>query len=224
MGFQGRLPVHLRVAFKGGPVPGFACSPWWPRARDVCLMSTPRGVCIVSDNHPCHVFQSRVPRSMKIISTCLAVFVLSLLGTNPVMASSTVSAVPPTSKADHQAIEALLASYARCVTEHDERGFRALLLDDEIPFAAVAASADSGTPPDLRQYEGFRSAVFASGQRYRQAFSNIRIEQHGSLAQVSLDFVTERLSGKRESSAGWKVLQLVRVGDHWKIASELYTF
>jgi hypothetical protein len=134
------------------------------------------------------------------------------------------ASIPQASTADHQAIETLLASYARCVTEHDEAGFRALLLDETITFANVEESAASNNPPNLRQYEGFRQSVFASGQRLRQRFYNARIEQHGVLAQVSLDFVTEQVSGKRGSATGWKVLQLVKVGGRWKIASELYTF
>lgn len=99
-----------------------------------------------------------------------------------------------------------------------------MLLDDRIPFSDVATTPVTNAPVDLRQYEAFRKAVFASGQHFRQRFSNIHIEQNGPLAQVSLDFVTERVSGKPESAAGWKVLQLVKTGDRWKIASELYTF
>ena len=99
-----------------------------------------------------------------------------------------------------------------------------MLLDEKIPFAAVQTSSAPGTSPELHRYEDFRKAVFLSGQRYKQKFYNIRIEQRGPLAQVSLDFVTEQISGKRGSSSGWKVLQLVKVGDRWKIASELYTF
>jgi hypothetical protein len=135
-----------------------------------------------------------------------------------------VASISQASTADYQAIETLLASYTRCVTEHDEAGFRALLLNEKIPFANVEESAASNNPPNLRQYEGFRQSVFASGQRFRQRFYNVRIEQHGALAQVSLNFVTEQGSGKRGSATGWKVLQLVKVGGRWKIASELYTF
>lgn len=149
---------------------------------------------------------------------------MSLLGATLVAISLPAAAVPAGTHSDHQAIGALLASYTRCVTRHDESGFRALLLDDRIPFAAVAESKASTTPPNLRQYAGFRQAVFGSGQRYRQTFTHVHIEQHGPLAQVSLDFVTEQLSGNRGSSAGWKVLQLVKVGEQWKIANELFTF
>jgi len=140
------------------------------------------------------------------------------------VAASTASAIHQASDTDSQAIAALLASYTRCVTEHDEAGFRALLLNEKIPFATVQTSIATDGSADLRQYEGFRKAVFASGQRFRQTFSNVHIEQRGPLAQVSLDFVTEQISATRQSSAGWKVLQLVNVDGHWKIASELYTF
>lgn len=161
---------------------------------------------------------------MKPIRVYVGVLAISLIGATLAAASSAPPAIQRTSSVDRHAIEALLASYTRCVTGHDEAGFRALLLDEKIPFASVQESAASDNPPDLRQYEGFREAVFAIGQRYRQKFYNVRIEQHGPLAQVSLDFVTEQISGNRRSSTGWKVLQLMKVGDHWKIASELYTF
>jgi hypothetical protein len=158
---------------------------------------------------------------MKRFHACFVLLMVSLIGVSQARASASI---PQASTADYQAIETLLASYTRCVTEHDEASFRALLLDEKIPFADVEESAASNNPPDLRQYEGFRQSVFASGQRFRQRFYNVRIEQHGALAQVSLDFVTEQGSGKRGSATGWKVLQLVKVGGRWKIASELYTF
>jgi hypothetical protein len=77
---------------------------------------------------------------------------------------------------------------------------------------------------NLHRYEDFRKAVFESGQRYKQRFYNVRIEQRGPLAQVSLTFVTERLSAKPDTATGWKLLQWVKVGGEWKIASDLYTF
>jgi hypothetical protein len=154
----------------------------------------------------------------------VSVLAMSLIGADLTIASSPASTGLQSSTIDRQSIEALLASYTRCVTEHDEAGFEALLLDKQIPFSSVEASSASVGPRDLGHYEDFRQAVFASGKRYRQRFYNVRIEQHGALAQVSLDFVTEQLSADRKSSTGWKVLQLVRVGGQWKIASELYTF
>jgi hypothetical protein len=151
---------------------------------------------------------------MKRIHARFVLLMVSLIGVSQARASASI---PQASTADYQAIETLLASYTRFVTEHDEAGFRALLLDEKIPFADVEESATSNNPPDLRQYEGFRQSVFASGQRFRQRFYNVRIEQHGALAQVSLDFVTEQGSGKRGSAAGWKVLQLVKVAGRWTL-------
>jgi hypothetical protein len=158
---------------------------------------------------------------------CAAIFTISLLGASLAVAapSPPAASIPRPNSSDRQAIEALLASYTRCLNEHDEAGFRALLLDTRIPFADVKAQPGADDPPDLHHYEAFRQAVFTSGLRYRQRFYDIHIEQHGPLAQVSLVFVTEQLSGKKKgSSTGWKVLQLVKVGDRWKIASELFTF
>lgn len=152
---------------------------------------------------------------------------VTLLGTNSASASSPPSAtsIPRANTADRRAIEALLASYARCLSEDDEAGFRALLLDSRIPFADVQPSPASIDAYDLRRYRTFRHAVFAGGRRYRQRFYHVRIEQHGPLAQVSLVFVAEEISGKKkEVATGWKILQLAKVGGRWKIASELYTF
>jgi hypothetical protein len=156
-----------------------------------------------------------------------AMLAIFLLGTNAASASSPpfTTSIPRADAADRHAIEVLLASYTRCLSEDDEAGFRALLLDSRIPFADVQPSPASIGAPDLRRYQTFRHAVFADGRRYRQRFYHVRIEQHGPLAQVSLIFVTERISGKKkEVATGWKVLQLIKVGGHWKIASELYTF
>jgi hypothetical protein len=166
---------------------------------------------------------------MKSNHICAAIFTISLLGANLAVAAPPppppAASIPRPNSSDRQAIEALLATYTRCLNEHDEAGFRALLLDTRIPFADVQAQPGAGDPPDLHHYEAFRRAVFASGLRFRQRFYDVRIEQHGPLAQVSLVFVTEQLSGRNKgSSTGWKVLQLVKVGDRWKIASELFTF
>jgi hypothetical protein len=162
---------------------------------------------------------------MKRIPVCIGILITSLIAAHPAAGAPPLQApAQSVQSADHQAIEALLAAYPRCLTNDDEAGFRALLLDDNIPFAMVKTSAAGEGPLDLRHYEDFRKAVFLSGQRYKQRFYNIRIEQHGPLAQATLNFVTERVSGKPDSVTGWKVLQLVKVGGNWKIASELYTF
>ena len=129
---------------------------------------------------------------------------------------------PMSSTDDRAAIAALLDRYTQCVTAGDEAGFRALLLDDDIPFSAVspAMSGKNATSASLRRYADFRDAVFRSGRHFRQRFSNVRIEQDGPLAQASLDFVTRRGD---DASVGWKVLQLVKTADGWKIASEFFT-
>jgi hypothetical protein len=75
---------------------------------------------------------------------------------------------------------------------------------------------------DTRRYTRFRKSVFESGDRYSQQLSNIHIEQHGDLAQVSLDFVTKNLT-TGSSGFGWKALLLLKVRGQWRIASELYT-
>lgn len=123
---------------------------------------------------------------------------------------------------DRAAISAVLDRYTRCVTAGDEPGFRALLLDDDIPFSAVspARTGNEVTTTSLRRYADFRDAVFRSGGHFRQSFSHVRIEQDGPLAQASLDFVTVH---GNDGSVGWKVLQLVKTTEGWKIASELFT-
>jgi hypothetical protein len=123
---------------------------------------------------------------------------------------------------DMTAIRAVLDRYPQCVTAGDEAGFRALLLDDDIPFAAVSTErpGKDGTTATLRRYPDFRDAVFRSGQHFQQSFDHVRIEQDGPLAQASLDFVTRQSDG---GSTGWKVLQLVKTPGGWKIASEFFT-
>jgi hypothetical protein len=126
---------------------------------------------------------------------------------------------------DTTAIEGLLATYTRSVSSGDERSFAALLLDENIVFAATddLPRPDAGSgPPDLRHYSDFHHAVFESGRHFQQQFFNVKIQQDGALAQVSLDFVTMDRDTQRVGY-GWKVLQLLKVRGEWKIASELYT-
>ena len=126
---------------------------------------------------------------------------------------------------DIQAIQGLLRAYTTAVTNHDERAFERLLLNDQVPFAStdqlVGAKADVGHV-DTRRYSTFRDAVFAASAHYRQRFYNVCIEQDGSLAQASVDWVT-RSVGSSKGSYGWKILQLIKVQGQCKIASELYT-
>ncbi|HWX03834.1 hypothetical protein [Collimonas sp.] len=126
---------------------------------------------------------------------------------------------------DKQAIERVLASYTSSLSSGDEKTFAALLLDEKIPFMATNSLEGSNTgdkPLDTRQFEDFRQAVFSSGKKYEQHFYNVRIAQDGKLAQASLDFVTKE-ANSQNGSYGWKVIQLLKVNDTWKIASEFYT-
>jgi len=121
-------------------------------------------------------------------------------------------------------INALLANYTESVSTGDRARFESQLLDLHIPFAGIWAK-DGAKNLDLKgieDYAGFRKAIFDSGQQFKQRFSNVKIEQLGNLAQVSLDYETT-LQGTDYAGKGWKVLQLVKVKNHWKIVSELFT-
>lgn len=110
------------------------------------------------------------------------------------------------------------AREAHAETPPTDLGHHASTTEDH---AAIAAVLDRYTQCVTASDEpGFRDAVFRSGEHFRQSFSHVRIEQDGPLAQASLDFVTRRGDG---GSVGWKVLQLVKTADGWKIASELFT-
>lgn len=126
---------------------------------------------------------------------------------------------------DRAAIERLLDAYRIAVKGGDEAGFAALLLDERVPFLSVdpaglgkAAAKDV----DAARYADFRHAVFGSGKHYEQRFDNVRILQDGALAQVSLDFVTVA-AGTDQGGYGWKTLELLKVQEGWRIASEFYT-
>lgn len=130
-----------------------------------------------------------------------------------------------TSTEDTQAILRLLNQYTTSVSNGDKDTFANLLLDDNVPFMAVRGVtnivADSGVL-DTRRYTDFRESVFSSGKKLEQAFFNVKVNQDGALAQVSLDFVTKQ-SGTQTGGFGWKLLHLLKINGHWKIASEFYT-
>ncbi len=125
---------------------------------------------------------------------------------------------------DKQAIEQLLHSYTAAVTDGNEAAFTSLLLNADVPFTATADVTAGADPQHLetRHFGQFRQAVFLSGKHYKQSFYNVRIDQDGPLAQVSLDFLT-KVPGSGQGGYGWKVLQLLKVQGQWKIASEFYT-
>ncbi|ANH70167.1 hypothetical protein ABE85_01770 [Mitsuaria sp. 7] len=132
---------------------------------------------------------------------------------------ATVNAPSPE---DQTLIHQLLLQYTGSVTDGDAKRFESLLLDLNIPFSG--ASKDFGASAGLanvQNYQDFRKAIFGSGKRYKQRHSNVKIEQVGLLAQVSLDYETA-LQEEPYSGKGWKVLHLLKVGGHWKIVSEFY--
>ena len=126
---------------------------------------------------------------------------------------------------DRAAIERLLDAYRAAVKAGDEAGFAALLLDERVPFLSVDAvrlGQAAARDVDDQRYADFRHAVFGSGKHYEQRFDNVRIQQDGALAQVSLDFVTVA-AGTQQGGYGWKTLELLKVAGGWRIASEFYT-
>lgn len=138
--------------------------------------------------------------------------------------ATTTVAASETDNSDHAAIVKLVSSYTRFVGERDRKGFESLLLDKEVPFSTVSANRPTADSEALKNYAGFDKGIFAGDYPYRQQFSNVKIEQVGPIAQVSLNFTVERLDGKNQVYAGWKILQLVKTNGTWKIASELWTF
>lgn len=124
---------------------------------------------------------------------------------------------------ENQSINALLTTYTSSVSDGNSQRFESQLLDLKIPFAGVwgnmAASANLATVQD---YAGFKKSIFESGKKFKQRFSNIKIEQMGPVAQVSLDYETA-LKESSYDGKGWKVMHLLKVDGQWKIASEFFT-
>ena len=126
---------------------------------------------------------------------------------------------------DTAAIERLLDAYRAALRSGDQPAFAALLLNEHVPFLSVQSGALGKAQADGlddQRYADFRSAIFGTAQRYEQRFDNVRIQQDGALAQVSLDFVTVA-AGTDRGGYGWKTLELLKVGGQWRIASEFFT-
>lgn len=122
-----------------------------------------------------------------------------------------------------QRLQQLLRIYTESVYDGDAKRFESQLLNLDIPFSGVASSLPPSTSTEsVKNYAGFKKAIFDGGKRFRQRFTNLKFEQIGALAQISLDYETAEQHADF-SSRGWKVLQLLKVGDDWKIASEFYT-
>ena len=131
----------------------------------------------------------------------------------------------PASAPDRAAIEQILNNYTTAVTNSDEALFMTTLLDDQIPFFAagdVATQPPTLKSADTHAFAAFNRAVFHSNTRLHQTFDHVTIEQDKSLACVRLHFIT-RVVSSGAAAEGWKTLQLLKVGDQWKIASEFYT-
>jgi len=130
----------------------------------------------------------------------------------------------PTSE-DLPLIQALLNTYTHSLNTGDRQAFEAQLLDTNIPFFGLPGHLPTDFAGDLsavQNYPAFRRVVFESNDKFAQTFSNVRIDQNGDLAQVSLNFLTQRLPDGG-AGVGWKVLHLLKVRGQWKIASEFYT-
>ncbi len=130
----------------------------------------------------------------------------------------------PTSE-DLPLIQALLNIYTYSVNTGDRQAFEAQLLDTNIPFYGLPGQLPTdfaGGLSAVQDYPAFRRAVFESNGKFAQTFSNIKIDQNGDLAQVSLNFLTKLLPDGG-AGQGWKVLHLLKVRGQWKIASEFYT-
>jgi len=126
---------------------------------------------------------------------------------------------------DEAAIRELLANYTASLSTGNRGAFESQLLDLNIPFSHVKGGAGVVNNPGLamfQDYADFKKIIFGGGKRYQQRFSNIRIEQVGNLAQVSLDYQTALVGDPYEGS-GWKVMQLIKLNGQWKIASEFFT-
>lgn len=172
---------------------------------------------------------------MNLIPRVAFTFILTLtIASTMTMTNPATAAVPSpvdfqshylSSAEDKQAIARLLNSYTTSVSTGDGKTFATLLLDEQVPFMAVRGVADianTGASIDTRRYADFRQGVFSSGRKLEQAFYNVDIKQDGALAQVSLDFVTKE-AGTQKGGFGWKLLHLLKINGHWKIASEFYT-
>ncbi|WP_266181412.1 hypothetical protein [Dyella humicola] len=116
------------------------------------------------------------------------------------------------------------ANYTASLSTGNREAFELQLLDLNIPFSYVKGGAGAMDHPGLaifQDYAGFRKVIFVSSKRYQQRFSNIRVEQVGNLAEVSLDYQTA-LQGDQYEGSGWKVMQLIKLNGQWKIASEFF--
>ena len=141
-----------------------------------------------------------------------------------VAASPAHAAEPFNVPEEVKAIHALLDNYTQSVTQHDAKRFESQLLDQNIPFMGTYKLDKPGfvaTSQSVADYSGFKAVIFGSKQRFSQVFKDVKIEQQGNMAQVSLQYITTD-TATGEGGGGWKILQLLKVHGEWKIASEFF--
>ncbi len=159
-----------------------------------------------------------------LIITCLLLCIANVRGATPTQAAAAATRNAPKAQ-DEVAIRKLLSNYTTSLSTGNRKAFELQLLDLDIPFSHVNGGAGAVHNPSLaifQDYAGFRKIIFDGGKRYQQRFSNIKIEQVGNLAQISLDYQTALL-GDQYKGSGWKVMQLIKLNGQWKIASEFFT-
>lgn len=150
---------------------------------------------------------------------------LSSLWVATVLHSQETAATSHSSIADKAAIAAVIENYSKAVDNHDETLFMSGMLDDQIPVFSANDTPSQKTSlqsKDMHNLSDLRGAFFHSKTRYRISFDHMSIQQDHSLAAVFVHFVTQPLPNG-PAVDGWKTLQLMKVGNQWKIVSELFT-
>jgi hypothetical protein len=148
----------------------------------------------------------------------LAVFAILFI---PVVGAATPAstASPRATNTDRAAIEIVLATYTKAVSTRDQQLFETLLVNKSIPFSYVPKDSHPISDHGTENYEVFRKGVF-EGPPFTQRFEDVRIQQEGGVADVTLVFVN---TTPKSVTRGWKSMQLLRVDGVWKIASEFFT-
>ena len=147
----------------------------------------------------------------------LAIFAILFI---PVVgAAEPASTTSPRANADRAAIRIVLATYTKAVSTKDQRLFETLLANKSIPFSYIPKDSHPISDHGTENYEVFRKGVF-EGPPFNQRFEDVRIQQEGGVADVTLVFVN---TTPKSVTRGWKSMQLLRVDGVWKIASEYFT-
>jgi ketosteroid isomerase-like protein len=127
---------------------------------------------------------------------------------------------------DRAAIVALIETYSKAVANRDEAQFMSTMLDDHIPLFSAnddPSQKASLQSKDMYELSGLRNAFFHGKTQFQVTFDHISVQQDRSLAQAFAHFVTSVGRDRKPVMDGWKSIQFLKVGDQWKIVSELYT-